>query len=158
MTARVTVTDRGADGLLSRLRRAAGARVRVGVLEEATKATREEEEGSPLTLLEVAAVHEFGAPAAGIPQRSFIRAGVDAQLAEIQRVQRALARQTIRGATTLDVALDRLGAKVAALLQNRIAAGIDPPNSPATIARKGSSKPLVDTGQLKASITWRVLS
>lgn len=157
MTARVSVTDRGADGLLSRLRRAAGARVRVGVLEEATKATREEE-GSPLTLLEVAAVHEFGAPAAGIPQRSFIRAGVDAQLAEIQRVQRALAGQTIRGATTLDVALDRLGAKVAALLQNRIAAGIDPPNSPATIARKGSSKPLVDTGQLKAAITWRVIS
>lgn len=157
MTARVSVTDRGADGLLSRLRRAAGARVRVGVLEEATKATREEE-GSPLTLLEVAAIHEFGAPAAGIPQRSFIRAGVDTQLAEIQRVQRALAGQTIRGATTLDVALDRLGAKVAALLQNRIAAGIDPPNSPATIARKGSSKPLVDTGQLKAAITWRVLS
>lgn len=157
MTARVSVTDRGADGLLSRLRRAAGARVRVGVLEEATKATREEE-GSPLTLLEVAAVHEFGAPAAGIPQRSFIRAGVDAQLAEIQRVQRALAGQTIRGATTLDVALDRLGAKVAALLQNRIAAGIDPPNSAATIARKGSSKPLVDTGQLKAAITWRVIS
>jgi phage gpG-like protein len=157
MTARVTVTDRGADGLLSRLRRAAGARVRVGVLEEATKATREEE-GSPLTLLEVAAIHEFGAPAAGIPQRSFIRAGVDAQLPEIQRVQRALAGQTIRGATTLDVALDRLGAKVAALLQNRISAGIDPPNSAATIARKGSSKPLVDTGQLKASITWRVLS
>lgn len=157
MTVRVSVTDRGADGLLSRLRRAAGARVRVGVLEEATKATREEE-GSPLTLLEVAAVHEFGAPAAGIPQRSFIRAGVDTQLAEIQRVQRALALQTIRGATTLDVALDRLGAKVAALLQNRIAAGIDPPNSAATIARKGSSKPLVDTGQLKAAITWRVLS
>lgn len=157
MTVRVTVTDRGADGLLSRLRRAAGARVRVGVLEEATKASREEE-GSALTLLEVAAVHEFGAPAAGIPQRSFIRAGVDAQLPEIQRVQRALAGQTIRGAITLDVALDRLGAKVAALLQNRIAAGIDPPNSPATIARKGSSKPLVDTGQLKAAITWRVFS
>jgi phage gpG-like protein len=131
--------------------------VRVGVLEEATKTSREEE-GSPLTLLEVAAIHEFGAPAAGIPQRSFIRAGVDAQLPEIQRVQRALAAQTIRGALTLDVALDRLGAKVAALLQNRIAAGIDPPNSAATIARKGSSKPLVDTGQLKAAITWRVLS
>jgi hypothetical protein len=157
MTARVAVTDRGADGLLSRLRRAVGARVRVGVLEEATKTSREEE-GSPLTLLEVAAIHEFGAPAAGIPQRSFIRAGVDAQLPEIQRVQRALAAQTIRGALTLDVALDRLGAKVAALLQNRIAAGIDPPNSAATIARKGSSKPLVDTGQLKAAITWRVLS
>lgn len=157
MTARITVTDHGADELLSRLRRAVGARVRVGVLEEATKTSREEE-GAPLTLLEVAATHEFGAPAAGIPQRSFIRAGVDAQLPEIQRVQRALAAQTIRGAITLDVALDRLGAKVAALLQNRIAAGVDPPNSPATIARKGSSKPLVDTGQLKAAITWRVFA
>lgn len=31
-----------------------------------------------------------------------------------------------------------------------------PPNSPATIARKGSSKPLVDTGIMRRSVSWRV--
>ena len=29
------------------------------------------------------------------------------------------------------------------------------PNSPVTIARKGSSRPLIDTGELRASITYR---
>lgn len=148
-------TDKGARALATRLHRVAGSRVKVGVLDDAPK---EEGEGasSSLSLLEVAAVHEFGAPEAGIPQRSFIRAGVDELLPEIRRVQHALAVQVFKGSTALPVALDRLGAKVTALLQNRIARGIAPENAPATIARKGSSKPLVDTGQLKASITWKV--
>lgn len=30
------------------------------------------------------------------------------------------------------------------------------PNAPATIARKGSSKPLIDTGNLRASFTYQV--
>ena len=156
-TARVNVRDTGATALEARLRRATGARVRVGVLEEATKTeSGEGETRAPLTLLEVAALHEFGAPGAGIPQRSFIRAGVDENLERIQTIQRTLGRQVL-GGIELPVALDRLGAKVAAMLQNRISAGIEPPNSPETIERKGSSKPLVDTGQLKASITWLVV-
>ena len=35
-------------------------------------------------------------------------------------------------------------------------AGIAPPLKPATIARKGSSTPLINTGQLRSAITWRV--
>jgi len=31
---------------------------------------------------------------------------------------------------------------------------VAPPNAPATIARKGSSKPLVATGQLKSAISY----
>ena len=149
-------TDKGARALATRLHRVAGSRVKVGVLDDAPKEEGESASSSPLSLLEVASVHEFGAPAAGIPARSFIRAGVDENLPEIRRVQHALAVQVMRGAVELPVALDRLGAKVTALLQNRIARGIGPENAPATIARKGSSKPLVDTGQLKASITWKV--
>jgi hypothetical protein len=42
------------------------------------------------------------------------------------------------------------------VIKQRIANGIAPPNSPYTIARKGSSKPLIDTGQLRNSITYQV--
>jgi phage gpG-like protein len=148
-------TDKGARALATRLHRAAGSRVKVGVLDDAPKEEGEGRAGGALSLVEVAALHEFGAPP-HIPQRSFVRAGVDENLPEIRRVQHALAVQVFKGSTELPVALDRLGAKVAALLQNRIARGIAPENAPSTIARKESSTPLVDTGQLRASITWKV--
>lgn len=147
-------TDKGARALAARLHREAGSRVKVGVLEDAAKEEGEGRSGGDLSLLEVAAVHEFGA--GDVPQRSFIRAGVDELLPEIRGTQHALAVQVFQGKVSLPVALDRLGAKVTALLQNRIARGIAPELAPATVARKGSSKPLVDTGQLKASITWKV--
>jgi len=149
-----TITDRdnGARALLARLEAQRGARVRVGVLDDAAKRTEDGE--GPMTLLEVAAVHEFGA--GHVPQRSFIRATVDAREAEIRDLQRALSVQILRGDVEEDVALERLGAKVAAMCQNRIADGIAPELAPETIERKGSSKPLVDTGQLKAAITFRV--
>jgi hypothetical protein len=31
------------------------------------------------------------------------------------------------------------------------------PNAPSTIAKKGSSHPLIDTGQEKNSVTWEVI-
>jgi hypothetical protein len=31
-----------------------------------------------------------------------------------------------------------------------------PPNSPVTIALKGSSKPLIDTGEMRGAVTWKV--
>jgi phage gpG-like protein len=154
---RVTVKDNGAAKLIAQARELAkGATVRVGVLDDATKQVEPGEEPSKLSLLEVAAVHEFGAPAAGIPQRSFIRATIDARRADIARLQLALAKQVLTGKLTPDQALEQMGAKVAAWCQTRIAEGIGPALKPATIARKKSSKPLVDTGQLKSAITYRV--
>ena len=154
---RVTVKDNGAAALLARAKTlAAGRVVRVGVLADAAKEERPGEKPSGMTLLEVAAAHEFGAPAAGIPQRSFIRATIDLHRDEIAQLQIALARRVIAGELTADQALDQLGAKVASWCQVRIAEGIAPALHPDTIERKGSSTPLVDTGQLRSSITWKV--
>ena len=57
---------------------------------------------------------------------------------------------------TLPQLLNTLGAKAAADVKNTIRQGIPPPNSPETIRRKGSSRPLIDTGQLINAITWIV--
>lgn len=151
-------TDLGADAL-ARWMRAAGRKiVRVGVLSDSPKRDRDGEDGKEgdLSLMEVAAVHEFGAPSAGIPQRSFIRATVDTESATIARLEETLAAQCINGEITEDAALSLLGAKVAAMMQNRIASNIPPPLKPETVARKGSSVALVDTGQLKSAITYEV--
>lgn len=153
----VTDRDKGASSLLARCRQVArGARVRVGILDDAPKSAGEDGNASPYTLLEVAAVHEFGAPDAGIPQRSFIRSTVDAKAPEIAAVQHAVAVRVLKGQTPIEDGLNQIGAKVASFVQGTISAGVLPALKPETVERKGSSKPLVDTGQLRAAITWKV--
>jgi phage gpG-like protein len=153
----VRVVDNGADAFVARLRalKAGKAGVRVGVLNDAPKKEREGATGK-LSLLEVAAVHEFGAPRAGIPARSFIRATIDERTEDIARLERVMLAKVVAGDIELKPALDAIGAKVAGWIQQRIAAGIEPALSPATVAKKKSSTPLVDTGQLRSAVTWLV--
>lgn len=142
--------------MLARAREIAGGRgVRVGILADEPKRSREPET-SGLSLVEVALIHEFGAPAAGIPQRSFLRATIDEHAPDIRRLILAVAARALDGAITPAQALDQIGSKVAGWVQTRIDQGIAPPLKPETIARKGSSKPLVNVGQLKAAVTWKV--
>lgn len=156
MSSAVSVTDHGYNALRERLERMGRTRVRVGVLDDAPKKKRDSEEPSKMSLIEVAAVHEFGAPAAGIPQRSFVRATVDEKRAEIAADQERLAAAVLDGKIEPEAAAELLGARVQGLIQSRIAQGIGPALAPATIKRKKSSKPLIDTGQLRSSITFRV--
>jgi hypothetical protein len=166
----VTTTDRGASALMARAQALAGGmRVRVGVLDNSpkregraaqSKKARVRAKGAAsasrrtLSLLEVAVVHEFGA--GPVPQRSFIRATIDARRADIEAELANLARGVVGGQIEARQALDLLGAKVAGWCQSRIADGIAPALKAATIKRKGSSKPLINTGQLRSAITWRV--
>ena len=159
MSASITDKDHGLKALVERVGSLSKASVKVGVLSDRAgeaKRARGESPVKGLTVLEVAKVHEFGAPAAGIPARSFLRGTVDEQDSEIRADQHKIAVAVISGRLDLRRGLDQLGARVAAKIQQRIARGIEPPLQARTIARKGSSKPLVDTGQLRSSITWEV--
>lgn|SRR5574342_207575 len=109
-----------------------------------------------LTVGEIAAIHEFGL--GGLPQRSWLRGWCDGQAAMIHRTLAELARRVVAGKMDEERALSLAGAKFQGSIQARIRAGVPPPNRPSTIARKGSSTPLVDTGQLRASVTWLVVS
>lgn len=156
----VRVTDNGAGRLLGDLKALSKLTVRVGVLADGPKRTgaskADRKKGERATLLEVAAAHEFGAPAAGIPQRSYIRATVDLKRAEIEKTQADLAAQVAAGKIDGRTTLARLGAYVQGLIQARIAEGIGPALKPETVRRKKSSKPLIDKGQLRSSITFKV--
>lgn len=171
MSGKVADRDHGARDLLARVRAMHGNHVRVGILADAPKRDDVQQRGKhskkkrirdkvarragaaarKLSLLEVAIVHELGG--GHVPARSFIRATVDAKRADILKLQVALAQQVLLGKITPEQALSQLGAKVAAWMKTRIAEGIAPPLSEATIKRKGSSVPLIDTGQLRSSIT-----
>jgi hypothetical protein len=105
---------------------------------------------SGLTVAEVAAFHEFGTRT--IPQRSFIRAWFDESLAENRGLIRSQLTLAASGKISLESALARVALKCEADVKRRIRNRIPPPLATSTIARKGSSVPLISTGQLRAAI------
>lgn len=148
----VTDQDRGLNAMLERLDRAAfGAKLVVGLIGEEAEATHK---GGELTIAEIGEIHEFGL---GVPRRSFIADWADENEEKHRAQIRKIAEQVMRGKIeTWEQGLERLGSLYVAEVQKRIAVGIEPPLAPSTIARKGSSKPLIDTGALRSAITYKV--
>jgi hypothetical protein len=150
MTVKIKDTDKGAAKLLARL--IGEGALAFGVLQADAGQTYGE---SDLTVGEIAEIHEFGLGSA--PRRSFLADWADENKAEIENVVvkggRALARGTVQNATQL---LEQIGGWAVGSIQTRISNGIAPPLSAETIKRKGSSVPLIDTGQLRSSITYEV--
>ena len=110
--------------------------------------------GSKLTVLDIATIHEFGL--GNNPERSFIRATFDENQEQNLELIYRLAQLVVDGKLTREQALNQLGLRFQAQVIDRINSNIPPPLAPATIKRKGSSLALVDTGQLKSSITYRI--
>ena len=104
--------------------------------------------------LEVGTYNEFGTQ--DIPSRSFIVAWADEQEAELLNLIRRVEEQVLKSGGNPTVALKRLGAVFVGKVQKRMAGGVPPPNAASTVAQKGSSKPLIDTGQLRSSIASKV--
>lgn len=149
----VTDRDRGWKALFARLSRDTKAmHLTVGIIDsEADKAA---EGGGDLTMSQLGEIHEFGL---GVPRRSFIADWADETKDEKINELRAMVRAHVEGKIpSFEAGLERLGNLYVAQIQKRIASNIPPPLSPITIARKGSSVALVDTGQLKSAITYRV--
>lgn len=157
-------------------------RVKVGILEDSSHNASEEEEGeddnesaSEISMLELGAIHEFGAPAANIPERSFLRSTLNSGTDQIREAVRTIVASEIsklfddtghtlnESESIAKRALGKMGAKVVAMIRQTIRAREtegpeDQELKPATIRRKGSDLPLVDTGQLINAITWAVVA
>lgn len=148
--AKIVDKDLGWKELLKRSQEIKNGRVRVGVLSDAKV------EGEDFTLAELAAVHEYGTEDGRIPERSFLRTTFDDQREQMVELGKKLVDAVLTGRMTTEQALGLLGAKLASAVKARIIGRVPPPNKPATIERKGSDKPLIDTGRLLNSITWSV--
>lgn len=153
---RVIIRDQPWRDLKKRVEEMGRDHVRVGVLASKGGDAPAGEDG--ITLVELAAIHEFGSPAAGVPERSFIRRTVVEQDGAIRDMQGKLAKAVVLGRMTVERALGMLGAFLVGAIRRTITQGdgVPPPLKDATIARKGSTRPLVDTGRLLGSITYEV--
>lgn len=118
------------------------------------KGAEDRKDAKDPSMAEVAFFNEFGTE--HIPERSFLRSTVDENSRKYTELYRKLMGSVYDGKTTIKKAMGVLGEKARADVRAKIRSNVPPPNAPATIARKKSTKTLVDTGQLRQSITYEV--
>lgn len=141
-------TDRGYRELVDRIFGLKKPKISVGILEgEGAQAHGD------TTVADVATINEFGL---GVPERSFLRAWFDENEERAYEALRRLFVSVVEGKRTKEQALDVFGLWVQGQIQQRMADGISPPNAASTIAKKGSSTPLINVGQLRSSVTFKV--
>lgn len=148
MEVKVNSTNgKGIKDLLKRLEKEGS--VDVGIL-----AGEGKHEDSDLTVAQVGFFHEFGTVL--VPERSFIRSTINGKAKEIKKVAAAQYKKVLNGKITNEQGLGILGAFTAGLIQETFTSNNWVPNSEATQRIKGSSTPLIDTGQLRQSISFKV--
>jgi hypothetical protein len=143
----MTVKDiSNVDELLDRIDRIDNAKLSVGILGDADS-----------EILLRANVNEFGSPTRNIPERSFIRGAIDKYGKDIGDFSENLIIRYIDGKITFDACMNTIGEYVVGKIQRYMVDLRTPPNAESTIEQKGSSNPLIDTGQLLDSVSYKVV-
>jgi hypothetical protein len=141
--------DNGYKALVERIFTMGAPKISVGVFE--TDGAKMYVDG--VTVLDVATFHEFGL---GVPERSFLRGWFDENIERAREALVRLMRSVVEGKRTKEQALELFGVWLVGEIQKRMAENIPPPLAPETIARKGSDVALIDTGQLRSSVTYKI--
>lgn len=110
------------------------------------------------TLVEIAGYNEFGTKNVGgrTPARSFLGAWFDENVEANKAFAKELAAKRLTGKIGVEQSLRLMGVRAVGGIVQRIASGIKPGLAARTIARKRSDKPLINTGQLRSSIAFRL--
>lgn len=154
----VADVDLGMEDIERELKKINNSYVLVGfqagsVTKSQTKDGRKKKAG--LSMPEIAAANEFGTNT--IPARPFMRTSYDENK---QRIDRAIQGEYVKitkGKSTVKRSLTALGVFMVDQIKMKIRSIQSPPNSPRTIAKKKSSKPLIDFGQMIQSVHAKVV-
>ncbi|MEL7367700.1 MAG: hypothetical protein AAFN74_02225 [Myxococcota bacterium] len=145
--------DQGLGLMLEQVRNAGDLVLRTGIL--TNEAHRN---GDGLTVADVASIQEFGSADGRIPSRPAFRQAIannrEAIVARLREELTAMAE----GKQTPRQALGRTGLEIQAAIRKRITDLKTPPNAPSTVQRKKSANPLIDTGQLRQSVSFELVS
>jgi hypothetical protein len=115
------------------------------------------------TNAQIALIQEFGSPVKNIPPRPFLVPGVKSAQKEVVEILKDGATSALHG-VSIDTALNKAGLIGQNHVKSQIVNGTFKPLSQTTLAERRSrrksgqagTKPLIDTGQLLASITYVV--
>lgn len=160
MNPRVTITRASASELRSaaelrkKLQNLSKVQALVGIPQSTTKRRHDEVSNAELMY-----IHSHGSPARGIPVRKVIEPAIEASPTKeallVELREAAIAKLH-------DNDLDMLAhlRRAGIIAMNAAKAWFTdprnnwPPNKPETIKRKGSDRPLIDTGALRAALTY----
>ena len=141
------------------LEKLAGSEVVVGI-PESKNSKYESEDNTNITMAELGAIHEYGVPESGIPQRSFLRVPLQTNA---DKLLKTIDNDLKFSKTNTNQALGKLGAGgLSVVLEAFKSSGSGTwlklsDKTKAKRKKKGiGAKPLIDTGQLRQSITFEV--
>lgn len=106
-----------------------------------------------VTVLDVAIWNEFGTE--NIPERSFLRSAFDKNRKKYEAETKKMLIKIYKSEMGVERALDILGLMIENDIKDMIRNGEFEPNSIATVLRKGSDKPLIDTAQMLNSVRFK---
>lgn len=153
----VVDSDLGLNDILKEIRKFRKLELLVGIQEGSI--TSRESRGyhsvdAGINIAQYAAENEFGTRET--PQRSFMRSSFDENLNKLEDFIQLQYGKVIDGKIKARVAVGLVGQAMTGLIQRKIRAIVFPPNSKLTIARKGSSKPLIDFGFMIGAVRYVV--
>ena len=114
-----------------------------------------------VSIVTIATIHEYGAPKAGIPERSFIRANFDKNVDEYFEQIKGYLDRVFQGEVSAKTLYTKMGQTVAQDTQKLIRKKIPPALKDSTIKARKKRKnegttPLIDTGRLLEAISYEV--
>lgn len=89
------------------------------------------------------------------PERPFMSNAFDDNRSKYIEALKVSAPKIMRGEVEVGQVAAKLGTVFADDIRQEIVDLDTPPNAPSTIKQKGSSNPLIDTGQMKNSVTYQ---
>lgn len=90
-----------------------------------------------------------------IPERSFLRSGFDDNRDDVMKKARLMMADVVAGDMTADACIKGVGLELSSVIKDYARDLDSPANHPFTVEQKGSSNPLVSTGDMIGGITWR---
>ena len=145
MSVEVKLIDHGFDNIIRQALKLDGKGVKVGI-----RRGKGSHDGTDM--LDIAVYNHFGT--ATIPARPFVSDCAEKNAGQIKEAQKRLVYRVYQGGLSAEGALAQLGAWYVNVQKGHILHGGWTPNAPATVKRKGSNRPLVDTGQLVNTVDW----
>lgn len=128
-----------------------GAKVEVGIVRETVRHKK-----AKMTVTRLAAIHEFGSISANIPARPFIEPTMRENRFKYRKMMWKDAKNISRGLRSPRAALTQIGKEGVDDMKAKILEGNFTPLSAKTIAKKGHSTPLIESGQLYDAIKYKV--
>lgn len=135
--------DRGWKKILKNLKKEDKSYSKIGIQSNAG-------ENDGVSIAEYAAANEFGTDK--IPSRPFMRETYDKNLNKISLKVLSIQNDIYEGRKSFESGLKELGQWYEGIVKEAIKSGNWQANAPKTIEKKGSSKPLIDTGTMRNSI------